>query len=447
MINSIFTTDADIDIMNPYVPDSTGLWGRKEDLLPKEVLGRNSVFTEYRNWFDGNFTYRNRLEDIPDTYPLTNSNWYATVARNYASIMTSTLPEMDEEIAQDIYTAMYEAIINYFMFGNSVITAYMDDRERLRVVNVDPRNYWRDDNDNQFFVLYKNSQRVVLGGWKANAREFYVREASLSTSKLDILHNRSMQNVDESLYDAAIVFTRQPSYGIGDTGTSIFPVLQPMVEEISALNTRNSYMSAYHGMPIFAYFTNGLATDSTRAEGDRVAGKLREHTGLNFLRRAGSGKELALDGERYKDAKYITWDAEYISKNHMSIETLEHQLGGMAGNPATLINAQGRITSGSALKRIYVVPYTITKRAQTALLPQLQQVVLLAASVSGNTFEVPIFWPNIFDVIDNTSEVNTSISVTEEVNENGEVSEETTLEDKPGPEGNNAGIIQQPRPG
>ena len=288
---------------------------------------------------------------------------------------------------------------------------------------------------------------MILGAWDAEGRRYGVREARLSSDKIASISAPSVENVDDELYDAVIAFTRSPSYGMSDVGTSMFPILKPLVEEISAIDTRNSYMSAYHGMPLFAYFTNNLTPDTRKIanKGDMIAGQLNREIGLKFKERVGGGKELALDGERYKDAKYITWDAEYISKNLSAQERLEHQLAAMVGIPAALINAQGRIQSGSALKRLYMTTYATTRRIQVALLPRVQELIMLVNSVSGESYTIPKEWPNIFDHIDSTSEVNTSISV-QDGDGDGE-SEEVTTEDRPGPEGNNAGIIQQTRPG
>ena len=68
----------DMELVNPAIDSSLNYWAIDTDILPPAVNNRNTILEQYRDWFDGNFTYRNRLEDIPDTYPLTNVNWYAT---------------------------------------------------------------------------------------------------------------------------------------------------------------------------------------------------------------------------------------------------------------------------------------------------------------------------------------------------------------------------------
>ena len=266
----------DMELVNPAIDSSLNYWAIDTDILPPAVNNRNTILEQYRDWFDGNFTYRNRLEDIPDTYPLTNVNWYATAAHSYAAMLNSTPPEVDDEIAFDIYSAMYSAFVDYFMYGVGLITAFNDSRGRLRVVSIDPRYYWRDDDDNQFFAYHRNNNNVILGAWDAEGRRYGVREARLSSDKIASISAPSVENVDDELYDAVIAFTRSPSYGMSDVGTSMFPILKPLVEEISAIDTRNSYMSAYHGMPLFAYFTNNLTPDTRKIanKGDMIAGHM-----------------------------------------------------------------------------------------------------------------------------------------------------------------------------
>ena len=100
---------------------------------------------------------------------------------------------------------------------------------------------------------------------------------------------------------------------------------------------------------------------------------------MRYVKRPGGGREVVL-GLLTDKLEYVTWDAEFMNMNIAMQTQLEHQLGAMIGTPTALINAQGTIPSGSAMKRLYVMPYTITKRAQMALLPKLQQVVRLAGS-------------------------------------------------------------------
>lgn len=428
------------ELLNPSVENSLNFWAVDGELLPPAVENRNTVLDKYDKWFNGEFTYRGLLEDIPEDYPLINSNWYATAVQNYSSLMNAVPPEFDDAISSDVQNALYSIFLNYFVYGMGVSTAYNDVRGYLRVASIDPRNYWRDDDENQYYVYHKNAGVVVLGKWDAIERIYTVRQAKLNSGKIASMSAATIERVDNDVRDPIIPFTRYPAFGAGELGTSILPVMQPLVEEISASNTRNSYMSAYHGNPILLYMTDGVIPDTKKVGGDVHTDALNKAIGVKLLRGPSGGKMVEINGIAGSDMKYVTSDAAYMGMNLETIKQLEQQLAGIISLPVTLVTAEGKTISGNALRRIYLSPYAVTKRTQLTMLPRVQDLMVLINSVGGYNYAIPQEWLNIFETVDSTGTVTTNRSI----------EGESTDEDTPGPETQediNAGLVQQTRPG